>query len=114
MPVVITLGTILILLASGHWANRRFSDFDLLPGHFDASGRASRMTPRKKMVWLLPVTFSFVIAVLTLMMYLVPESNRNGGDPLPVLAFSALCLLFAQGFVLWLTDRWANKARNQR
>lgn len=101
-----TLPFIALLLASGVWANSHFSRFDRLPAHFDASGKATRLAPRRVMAWLLPVLFSVVLTLVTLLAAFVPPQYRNG-DPLVGALVGGFALLGAQAFVLWLTARWA-------
>ncbi|TWJ09372.1 hypothetical protein [Altererythrobacter ishigakiensis] len=113
LPLAITAGTVILLILSGAWANRRFADFEQLPGHYDFAGRGSRMTPRRTMVWLLPMMFSVMIGVYGAMAVFVPGA-AGGLNELPWwLVFSAGCLLGAQALVLWLTDRWAKRQRDQ-
>ena len=111
LPLAITAGTVIALVWSGFWANKRFADFDQLPGHFDFAGRATRLSPRRTMVWLLPIMFSVMMVVMSAAPYLVKSEYRNG-DPLLGLVITAIALLGAQAFILWLTDRWAKQQRN--
>lgn len=104
--ISLALPFIAVLLASGAWASRRFAAFDELPGHFDFKGRASRLTPRKVMVWLLPATFSVMLLVISGAMGAIPRELQNG-DPTTGILIVGITLVAAQGFVLWLTDRWA-------
>lgn len=98
--------SIVALLASGWWTNRRYRRFDRLPGHYGLTGRATRMDSRKVMAWLLPVVFSLVIAgIAGLQMAMPAEAHR--GDPSILLTLMPMILLGAQGLVLWLLHRWA-------
>ena len=110
LPLAITAATVGLLLLSGRWASKRFAEFDKLPGHFDFAGRATRMTSRSRMVWLLPITFSAMMVVVAVMIYSVPGDYGSAG-PLPWLIFTGGSLLGSQVFVLWLTDRWAKQKR---
>ena len=105
-PLFITAPFVGILLASGEWAERRFARFDELPGHFDFRGRASRMTPRRTMVWLLPVTFSIMLVILAILTGLMAGAEAKpaslGGTFVSIAAVMAGQLLF-----LILTSRWA-------
>jgi uncharacterized membrane protein len=98
--------SIVVLLASGWWTNRRYRRVDRLPGHYDFTGKATRMDSRKVMTWLLPVMFSLVIAAMAGLQLALPAQARNG-DPSAPLYFIPMILLGAQGLVLWLLHRWA-------
>ena len=106
--ITLVLPFIAVLLASGAWAARRFAAFEQLPGHFDFKGRASRLTPRNVMVWMLPGLFSVMLSVSAAAMAAIPRAYQNG-DPSTGILIAGLSFLAAQGFVLWLTDRWARQ-----
>ena len=107
-PLLVSLPFVVILLASGVWASRRFACFDQLPGHFDIRGRVTRMAPRRTMVWMLPVLFSLVLVFLALVTQGIPPEVRNG-SPVTGALIGGITLVAAQFFVLWLTDRWARQ-----
>ena len=107
-PLLISLPFVGVLLASGAWASRRFARFEQLPGHFDFRGRATRMAPRRVMVWMLPILFSAMLVFITLLTEMVPPEYRNG-DPLVGALIGGVSLVGAQALVLWLTDRWARR-----
>lgn len=109
LPFAVTLPFIASLLASGVWADRHFDRFEKLPAHFDISGKATRLAPRRTMVWLLPTLFSAILVFTALLGLVVPPEQQDG-YPVAGVMFSGGALLAAQGFVLWLTERWA---RNQ-
>nr|WP_298895248.1 hypothetical protein [uncultured Altererythrobacter sp.] len=113
LPLATTAGTVIVLVWSGFWANKHFADFDQLPGHFDWAGQASRLTPRRRMVWLLPIMFSFMMVAFAVMPYFVPGDYDPAGA-IPWLLFTGASLLGAQAFVLWLTYRWAKQQRGRR
>ena len=98
--------TIALLLASGAWTDRRYRQFDRIPGHYDFRGRATRLDPRRQMAWLLPVLFSLMIAGFIVLVSVVPPEMQNG-DPSMGLALICVTLLGAQALVLWLLSRWA-------
>lgn len=77
-----------------------------IPGHFDWAGRPPLMDLRRVVVWLLPVIFSLVLLAIPALVVMLPPEQING-DPLVSVVFAGFALLAAQGFVLWLTERWA-------
>ncbi len=95
-----------VLLASGWWTNRRYRRFDRLPGHYDFTGKATRMDSRKVMAWLLPAMFSLVIAAMAGLQLAIP-AEAHKGDPSTPLYLIPTILIGAQGLVLWLLHRWA-------
>ena len=97
---------VVLLLGSGIWASRRFARFEELPGHFDFKGRASRMTPRAVMVWMLPAVFSIMLIVVSGAMAAIPKDIQKGEATTGIL-ICAVTFIAVQGLVLWLTDRWA-------
>lgn len=97
---------IIVLLASGWWTDRRYRRFDRLPGHYDFTGKATRMDSRKVMAWLLPVMFSLVIAAMTGLQLALPAQARSG-DPSALLYLMPMILIGAQGLMLGLLHRWA-------
>lgn len=98
--------SIVLLLASGWWTDRRYRRFDQLPGHYGLTGKATRIDSRKVMAWLLPIMFSLVIAAMAgLQLAIPPEAHR--GDPSTPLYLMPPILLAVQGLVLWLLHRWA-------
>lgn len=102
--------SIVALIWSGWWTNRRYSCFDRIPGHYDFKGRATRLDPRRQMAWLLPVLFSLLIAGYGTLFHLVPAALQNG-DPSVGMVLVCLVFLAAQGLVLWLLARWAQAQR---
>ena len=110
LPVAVAMPFAGALLASGIWASRRYARFDQLPGHYDFTGRPTRMTSRRVMVWMLPVLFSVSLIGLALFTAVLPQEMQNG-DPSVGLLISGAALLGAQLLVLWLTDRWARTQR---
>ena len=108
LPVVVTLPFVVFLLASGVWANRRFTRFEELPGHYDFRGNPTRMAPRSVMVWMLPILFSFLLVGNAAIFALAPPEAVNGNAITGVLLI-AVILTAAQALVLWLTERWASK-----
>ncbi|KEO88021.1 hypothetical protein EH30_01205 [Erythrobacter sp. JL475] len=104
--VAIVVIAIVLLLLSGVWTDRTYSRFSELPGHYDFRGRATRMAPRRTMAWLLPLTFSLMLAVIGIAMAMLPAEAQNSPDAGLVIA--SITLLGAQGLVLWLLDRWAS------
>ncbi len=110
--LVVALGvpTILLLLLSGLWADRRFAKFDELPAHYDFKGRPTRFASRRLMVWLTPFVFVSGLAITLLPMWLVPPEMQNG-NPVTGAVLVCVVLLAGQGVILWLHDRWA-KAQN--
>jgi uncharacterized membrane protein len=108
LPVLASLPFVALLLASGHWANRRFAAFDELPAHYGIDGEPTRFDSRRTMAWMLPVLFSIVLMVIALLTGLLPAEMRNG-DPVTGVVVGGVFLLTGQIFVLWLTLRWARK-----
>lgn len=106
--LVLTLPFVAVLLYSGAWADRRYRRFDKLPGHFDFHGKATRMTPRRTMAWLLPVIFSLSLIAVALIAALAPPEMRNG-EAWPGVLVGGAALVAGQAFVLWLTERWARR-----
>ncbi len=103
--------SVITLLWSGWWTDRRYSRFDRIPGHYDFKGRATRLDSRHQMAWLLPVLFSLLIASYGVLFYFVPLQLHNG-DPSTGLVLVCLVLLATQGLILWLLARWA-RSQNQ-
>ncbi|TNE56732.1 MAG: hypothetical protein EP341_04530 [Sphingomonadales bacterium] len=97
---------ITMLLYSGYWTDRTYARFERIPGHYDFHGNATRLTPRRQMAWLIPVIFSVILAVFTVLFELIPADMQNG-DPSIGLVFSSVVLVSAQGLILWLLSRWA-------
>jgi hypothetical protein len=58
------------------------------------------------MVWLLPILFSFSLAVIALLTLVIPKSMQNG-DPTIGVIVGGVGLLGGQLFVLRLTEKWA-------
>lgn len=106
--IILALPFVSLLLASGFWASRRFAGFEHLPGHFDVRGHVTRLAPRSVMVWMLPVTFSVMLLIISGAMVALPREVQNG-EPTTGILIVGITLLAAQGLVLWLTDRWARK-----
>lgn len=106
LPLLVSLPFIVTLLYSGLWTSRRYARFNKLPGHYDITGRPTRMAPRRTMVWLLPILFSFSLAVIALLTLVIPKSMQNG-DPTIGVIVGGVGLLGGQLFVLRLTEKWA-------
>ena len=105
-PVFIALPFVAALLYAGRWSSRRFARFTELPGHLDFAGKGTRMSPRKTMVWLLPVTFSIVLLGTALLASLLPRDMQNS-DPSLTVMLSGVIVVLAEVLFLWLTERWA-------
>jgi len=97
------------LVLSGLWAQTRFSRFEQLPAHFDVRGRATRLAPQRFVIWLTPVMFLITNGAIIALIIILPPQMING-DPNVAVYVSSAIILFAQGLVLWLLERWA---RNQ-
>ena len=108
--LVLALGlpTILLLLGSGLWADRRFARFDELPAHYDFKGRPTRFASRQTMVWLIPGVLVRVLGAVLLTFWLTrPELQKN--NPIVVAIVICVTVLCAQSTILWLHDRWAHE-----
>lgn len=102
--------SIVILLWSAWWTDRRYARFERIPGHYDFRGRATRLDPRRQMAWLLPVLFSVSIGGYLALFLLVPAELQNG-DPSVGMYMVCVVLLAAQGLILWLLARWARSQK---
>ena len=107
-PVAVVLPFVLALTYSGYWAARRYARFDELPGHYGFDGEPTRMAPRRVMVWMLPVIFGCILAMIAALAVILPREVQNG-DPVVGALLGGVGLLGGQVFVLWLTERWARK-----
>ncbi|MEE4201403.1 hypothetical protein [Erythrobacter sp.] len=99
---------IVLLMLSGFWTDRTYRRFDMLPGHYDIAGRATRMAPRRMMAFLLPVLFSAMMATFVILAGVLPRDMQNG-DPETGLWVMIVAFLGAQALVLWLLGRWASR-----
>ena len=99
---------IVFLIVSGWWTDRTYSRFEHIPGHYDFSGKATRLEPRRQMSWLLPVMFSLTLAFFVVLMELMPRETMNG-DPSNGIILIAVVTVASQGLVLWLLARWARR-----
>lgn len=106
ISIGIVILSVILLLASGYWTNRRYAQFSELPGHYDLRGRATRMSPRSVMAWLLPITFSVCLTFFAVLFEVTPPQIINGDPNVGVLVM-VVTLLGCQGLVLWLLGRWA-------
>ncbi len=106
--LLVSLPFIATMLAIGFWSERHFAAFKRLPGHFDLSGRASYLAPRRKMTIGLSAFFALLLLVVVIVAVIIPEELRNG-DPVVAAALGGAALVTAQGFVLWLTEKWASR-----
>ncbi|MEM7780067.1 MAG: hypothetical protein AAF697_06735 [Pseudomonadota bacterium] len=104
--LVLVCASVLILLASGWWTDRRYRGFTMIPAHYDVRGRATRMAPRRTMAWTLPVLFSCLLVILTFVVAAAPDAYSDG-SPLMWALINSVTLIGAQVFVLWLLARWA-------
>lgn len=109
LPIAATAPFILVLIASGFWANAHFAEFDELPRHFDWRGRATAFASRSMMAWALPVGLTVAMVLLALLITLTPPELRNG-EPVTGVLIMGTGFVAAQLFVLWLTCRWAKQA----
>ena len=100
--------TILFLVGSAFWMNRRYRRFDRLPGHFDFKGRPTRLDPPWVMVWLVPLSLAVMMAAIMFSLWFVPAEMQNG-DPRVGIAIAALGLSGSQAFIIWLVERWAKQ-----
>ncbi len=108
LPVMVALPFVGLLLLSGLWASRRYARFEQLPGHYDITGNPTRMASRATMVWMLPIAFSCVLLAIATFTVVLPREMLNG-DPAIGALVGGVCLFAAQLFVLWLTERWAQR-----
>lgn len=97
---------ILALLASMRWAARRYARFEKRPQHFGITGEATYLGPPALIIWQLPLLFIIVLLAIACLFAFVPRELQNG-DPTIGMAISAVALVSAHGFILWLTERWA-------
>ncbi len=99
---------ILVLLASGLWTDRTYRRFDRLPGHYDLTGQATRLDPRRQVAWLVPGLLSLVIVLMIGIAVLVPSEMKRG-DSTASLFLTPSILITAQALQLALLRRWARR-----
>ena len=98
--------TLVLLIASGAWAEFRFADFDKLPMHYGVTGKPTRYGSRRLAIWLPTGMLIFVVALnYVLMSTLSPE--QINGDPHFGIMLTCGIIVVAQIFILWLHHRWA-------
>ena len=98
--------TLVFLIASGFWAERRFSAFARLPLHYGWSGEPTRFGARKTAIWLPTLILAFV-AVISIVLPALIDPRYVKGDPETGAAIASVFLLLAQLFILLLHSRWA-------
>lgn len=108
LPLILCTPFVLLIMASGLWANRRFRRFKRLPGHFDITGKATYLAPRSLIIWYIPIVLSTVLIAIALAGVLVPRELQNG-DAVTGVVLGGVCILGAQMLILWLTERWASR-----
>ena len=91
--------SILVLIALGVWAERRFSGFSKLPLHYGFRGRATREGGRSLAIWL-------PIGVFVLLAAWVGVLSHGRHEPYELVTASA-ALVLAQALILWRHSRWA-------
>ncbi|MHA6334477.1 DUF1648 domain-containing protein [Qipengyuania sp. CAU 1752] len=104
----LVLLTVVALVFSAVWTDRRYRRFEQLPAHYDFRGQPTRFASRRLMAWLLPGVFVTMLVATALATRLAPTELQNG-DPVASLVVACLAILGAQGLVLWLHERWARK-----
>ncbi|MEQ8412448.1 MAG: hypothetical protein RIC51_00655 [Erythrobacter sp.] len=95
-----------LLLLSGLWVEWRYRGFARLPVHFDGSGRATRLAPRRVVIWSTPTIFVGLNGFIVFLVQTLPRDDLRG-EPDEALMIVAIVLLGAQLFILWLVERWA-------
>jgi len=98
--------SIVFLLASGLWAERRFSSFARLPMQYGLNGSVNKMGQRHLAIWLPTGTFIVLQAVNIVLLTMLDPAHING-DPELGLILTSFALAAAQAFILWLHSRWA-------
>lgn len=109
-PVAVSLPFVSVLLASGAWADRYFSEFEKLPRHYNFSGEPTAYTSRTTMAWLTPGILTVTLLAIALLAVFGPPRWQTG-DPLGGVLITGFGFLAAQAFILWLTKRWARSQR---
>ena len=101
-----------ILVVSGLWAERRYRRFRELPGHYGLGGHVTRMGSRRAITVAIPLLFALFLVVFSLTPLLVPPENQNGSI-VPGVIFSGVVMVAAYGLVVWLTERWVSRQRDE-
>ena len=105
---IVVAATLLFLIASGLWAERRFADFQKLPMHYGFSGKPTYYGSRSVAIWL-PTVILIAVIVLNASLIYVLDSDQISGDPHFGVMLSCTVIAAAQVFILWLHTRWANR-----
>lgn len=103
------LATITVLIGSALWAERRYSGYTKLPARFDWRLRAASFMPRSIVLWMTPVVFVGILALIAWIGGNAPP-ERMHGDPNTGVFSACASVIWAQLFVLWLVGRWARGA----
>jgi len=98
--------SVLALLISAYWTDRRFANFEKLPRQYGLTGEPTAFASRKAMAWGIPLFLIAMLVVMAAATILAPSESANG-DPWLNLTMSSVIMLAAQGLVMWLHTRWA-------
>jgi hypothetical protein len=98
--------SVIFLLYTGYWTDRRYARFEQFPAHYDFRGRATRLSPRKQMAWAVPIGLSVLLIGLVMLLEVMPAQYINDD---PEIAIWSMIIGFplVQALVLWLLSRWA-------
>lgn len=96
-----------IIMGSAVWASHRFAGFRKLPRQFGLTLKPRAFAPRWLMVWGVPLFLTVMLALVAVMPALLTPEQINENPSHRVIIASAVTVS-AQGFILWLLNRWAN------
>jgi hypothetical protein len=106
--LVIAVATLVFLIASALWAERRFARFVNLPMHYGFTLEPTRMGSRSAAIWL-PTGILVAVVLLNALLPTILGRDHINGDPDFGLTFASLAIVAAQIFILWLHTRWARR-----
>ncbi|MGB3469980.1 MAG: hypothetical protein WBA51_04070 [Erythrobacter sp.] len=98
------------LIASAFWAERRFAAFARLPAQFGITGKPSWFAPRSFVLWITPVIFACVIAMLIFSVSGAADVEVKG-SPSAAMIWTSAITVAVQGLILWLISSWADGRR---